>query len=481
MLKFTIINHKKNYRNLNKRILKMKSLRFYFALNFAKFTSWFMKKVGKRGTIFPGYLAIHICPDFLGQFERPKTVIGITGTNGKTTVTNMIVDALESLGKEVLCNKAGTNVDTGIATVLLNNSNCFGKYKQEIAVFEIDERGTPRTLKYLMPDLMLVTNLFRDSTKRNAHPEYIFDLLEEQIPKSTKLILNADDPLSSSLAKGHDAKFFGIKPQDFEEERTDNIVVDGNLCPVCSTKLSYDFIRYHHIGVAHCEHCGHTFPERDYLIEKVDLETMHAKINVDGKIGNFKLIHNNPIHMYNQLSAISVLNYLGYDNAKIGKVFEELNITEARHTSVKYGDKTLSTFLAKGMNPVACSRTFDLIKNLPGKKCIIMLIYYYPLPPGCVENISWLYDTDFEHLNDPNINQIIVEGEREADFYLRMKMAGIDPSIIKHFSCREDVVDMVDYEMSDHFVFLYDLKIETWRKRIHQGLIEKLGGKVDEN
>ena len=43
------------------------------------------------------------------------------------------------------------------------------------------------------------------------------------------------------------------------------------------------------------------------------------------------------------------------------------------------------------------------------------------------ENIAWFFDTDFEFLNDPGIEQIIVGGFRCPDMHLnsRLLMAGI--------------------------------------------------------
>ena len=67
-----------------------RSPRFYFALLFAKATAKVMKLIGRKGTSMPGSWAIILCPDFLGRMPRPKYIIGITGTNGKTTVSNMV-------------------------------------------------------------------------------------------------------------------------------------------------------------------------------------------------------------------------------------------------------------------------------------------------------------------------------------------------------------------------------------------------------
>ena len=71
-----------------------RSPRFYFALLFAKATARVMKLIGRKGTSMPGSWAIILCPDFLGRMPRPKTIIGITGTNGKTTVSNLVEDIL---------------------------------------------------------------------------------------------------------------------------------------------------------------------------------------------------------------------------------------------------------------------------------------------------------------------------------------------------------------------------------------------------
>ena len=58
---------------------------FYFALFVSKLSILALRLVGRKGTNLPGGCAIFLCKDFLGRMPRPKTVIGITGTNGKTT------------------------------------------------------------------------------------------------------------------------------------------------------------------------------------------------------------------------------------------------------------------------------------------------------------------------------------------------------------------------------------------------------------
>ena len=78
----------------------------------------------------PGTLALKLCPDSLKYVGRPKTIIAVTGTNGKTTVSNLLADTLEKEGHRVLINRAGSNVASGIATALLKGCNLAGRVKR---------------------------------------------------------------------------------------------------------------------------------------------------------------------------------------------------------------------------------------------------------------------------------------------------------------------------------------------------------------
>lgn len=85
-----------------------------------------------NASYFPGKLAIKLCPDFLGRIEKPETIISVTGTNGKTTVCNMIIDALEKNGYDVLSNRAGSNINAGVASALIAESKLSGDRKSVV-------------------------------------------------------------------------------------------------------------------------------------------------------------------------------------------------------------------------------------------------------------------------------------------------------------------------------------------------------------
>ena len=156
-------------------------------------TTAFMKLIGLKATHFPGQLAKRLCPDFLSRIEKPETIIGITGTNGKTTISNLVADMADHYGLDFAHNAYGSNIEEGIITSLIEASSFFGKRRKKLAFLEIDERLTRVIFPDISPDYLIVSNLFRESYLRNAHAEFIYGVLKENIPAETKLILNADD------------------------------------------------------------------------------------------------------------------------------------------------------------------------------------------------------------------------------------------------------------------------------------------------
>ena len=333
-----------------------RNLRFYFALMFARGTALVLKLIGRKGTSMPGSWAIILCPDFIGRMPKPKKIIGITGTNGKTTVSNMIEDVLEDNGIEFMCNRSGTNVATGVASTLIANSHFFGKPKCDLAVFELDERSAPNIYPYMQPDIVLCTNIFRDSYKRNAHAEFILDILNKEIPKGTKLVLNGDDPLCSSIKPENDRVYFGIDHLDTDKKECDNIVNDVPACPKCHGPLVHDIVRYHHIGRVHCEACGYRSPDIDYLATDIDTKDMKMNVTVGGKKSEYPLLNSTNINIYNALAAIATLREFGLSEEKIRNSMEKMGISETRYSEKEVNGRKYILHLAKGQNPMKADR-----------------------------------------------------------------------------------------------------------------------------
>ena len=463
----------------NKKKVKIgkRNLRFFFALWFAKGTALVLKLIGRKGTSMPGSWAIILCSDFIGRIQKPQKVMAITGTNGKTTVANMVEDILEKNGVEFVCNREGSNVPTGIASALIANSTFFGKPKKQFAVFECDERSSLRIFPYMEPDILAVTNIFRDSFKRNAHTEFICNILNDNIPDKTKLILNGDDPACSSLKRENKRVYFGIDRLGFETGETHNIVRDGAFCPDCGEELTYDFTRYHHIGRAHCEKCGYKLPESDYRVLSVDAENHIMNAEIKGEKISLKLLNDLPINIYNQLLAMAMLSEYGLKPEEIKAAFDKEEIAETRLSVKEANGKKFIRHLAKGQNPVACSRAMENTKNMPGNKCVVLYLDDHFDAMNSVENTAWYYDTDFEFLADPSIKQVIAAGARHSDVYLRLLLAGVPEEKIVH--SRDDLacLEKADMKNCDTFVTFYDVYTIGLSNKAEQRLIELSGKK----
>ena len=465
-------------------------MRFFIALWVAKFTKVIIKIFGRilklNGSHFPGNIANKICPDFLSKVGKPKTIITVTGTNGKTTTCNLIIDSLEQNGYKVLNNKFGSNVKGGITTSLLSGVNIFNKSKYNIAVIEVDERSSNKIYPYIKPTYAVVTNLFRDSLKRNAHSEYIFDIINNALPDTSVLILNADDLISNRLKDGKNKKvFFGIDRLETDTEESENIINDVRICPNCYTKLKYNFVRYHHIGNAYCENCGYKSPEADYRVSKINYEEIYITVSYqnDENTSNtikVKLVSDSIFNIYNEIVTITVLKQLGISDKQIEESFENIEITKDRYQKEVVDGIEIINHLAKGYNPVACSIVYKYLKEEKKDKEVILLIEDYHDNRESVENIAWFYDCDFEFLNDDSIKKIIAMGIRAEDLKLRLLLAGVPEDRIVAIPNEGDVQNYLSYRKDRAIYILYDMYEQPILDNVNKLIKDKIS-KLEKN
>ena len=461
--------------------MKKNTVRFYVTITIVKIATKIIKLLGRNATHLPGWMANKLCPDFLGHLEKPERLVYITGTNGKTTVSNLTAEVLKDNGYDYINNASGSNVSEGVVSALLSKCSFFGKSRCKLAVLEVDERYSPLIYPYMPPDYLLCTNLFRDSYKRNAHTEFISGVLNSQIPKHTKLILNGEDLISNHLAMENERRYFGINCPDGHSS-SDNIIKDIVACPNCGALLKYDYIRYNHIGRAHCPNCDFGSPELDYSVEKIDYENQRCFIKMPGGACEFKLIGSNVTDIYNMLAAIALLSELGLEVSQIQKSFEKIKVVESRYYSENVHGKELVISLAKGQNPIACSRICDFIRHETGTKAVVCMMDDCYDAKESSENIAWIFDIDFEFLNDASVKQIVLTGVRNADYHLRLLMAGIPEEKIVLCDKEEDAASYVDYAAVDKVYILHDIYSVQYEnaKKVYQDLKNRLEERGEE-
>ena len=430
----------------------MKRIRFYIAMLAAKVSMTLLKLLGRNASFLPGKIALKLDKDFIGGLTPPKTVICVTGTNGKTTVSNLLNTILTENGYQVTNNSLGSNVQAGVATALLEDSTFSGKAKKEIAVLEVDERSSLRIYPYLKPDYLICNNIMRDSLARNAHTEFISYIINKALPETTKVVLNADDLVCATLAPNNkDRIYFGL---DIEKATEDGplYLQDIVYCPECGNELIPDYIRYNHIGRMHCNKCRFQSPAPDFLITAMDRENNTFTISHHGKEEQYNLINDNVVNLYNFCGLIALLTTVGLTYEQIAKGFERSKIVKTRYDQVTSGDLTITMQLSKGQNPTACARCFSYVSKCPGdSKAIIFVGDDFEDS----ESPCWLYDSNYSYLKDSTITQIIFSGPRCKDQYLRAQLAGIPTEKIRTIDDSKSGADILDTTLSKDIYVLY--------------------------
>lgn len=448
----------------------MKRLRYFIALWASKSAYLALRLLKRNATMFPGYLALKICPDYLAQTKKSPNVLCVTGTNGKTTTTNMVADILSESGYKVVSNRYGSNINTGVATALTHSVNVFGKPKIDVLALEVDERFSRLILPFIKPDYLVVTNLFRDSIKRNAHPEYIFSILDTYVPKTTKLILNADCLQSSQLLKDNERVYFSIDRLPTDVTECVNLINDFSFCPKCNEKLKFNFLRYHHIGNAYCPNCDFKSYDAKYHLTNIDYENQSITVSIDGKEDTYPMVNRALYNIYNELAAISLMNEFNVDTEKVKDYLRKISVTQTRYKEGKVGNTSIIRTMAKGQNSVSCSRTLDFVGHEEGEKSVFIMIDDLFERKDSSEFIGWIYDADFEFLNTPEMKQVILAGPRCFDYKLRLLIAGLPEGKIL---CEEDefkAIKLIDKNVSKFYLLhdtsTYDLACEVEEKII---------------
>lgn len=430
----------------------MKRILFYPAMLAAKGTMLALKLLGRNASYLPGKIALMIDKHFLGGLTQPETVIAVTGTNGKTTVSNLLNAILIENGYHVTNNSLGSNVQAGVATALLADSTFAGKPKKDIAVLEVDERSSLRIYPYIKPDYLICNNIMRDSLARNAHTDFISYIINKAIPHTTKVVLNADDLVCATLAPNNqDRIYFGLDINK-EHEESPLYLQDIVYCPQCGQLLEAEYIRYNHIGRLHCTKCSFRSPTPNFVITDLDRDNNSFTVKHNDVSQTYHLINDNIVNLYNFCGLIALLSDMGLPYEQISLGFEKSKIVKSRFDKLDAGKLTITMQLSKGQNPTASARCFSYVSKCPGNNKAIIFVGddFDPLESPC-----WFFDSNYTYLKEPGINQIIFCGPRSKDQYLRARLAGVPADKIKIVNDSTAGPNILDTEISQDIYVLY--------------------------
>src|SRR5699024_4416453 len=106
----------------------------------------------------------------------------------------------------------------------------------------------------------------------------------------------------------------------------------------------------------------------------IDLEKKKMTLKTHEGEEVYDLISDNIINIYNMLTVITMLKQIGLTFEQINGGLKKQEIVDTRFSEDEVEGVKIITHLAKGMNPIACSRAFDYVRKYKGNKAVILFL-----------------------------------------------------------------------------------------------------------
>jgi len=371
-------------------------------------------KLRGGGSALPGLVVERIDPNFIKETlaSLPLGVVVISGTNGKTTTTKMVVELLQSQGLKVFTNRTGSNFTRGVAAALLGDIDMKGQLHADIAVLELDEAHAVHFVDKIPPRFSLILNVMRDQLDRFGEIDHTASLLCHIAKATTEtVVLNREDAKIAKIAESLGDKkvqFFGL---------ADNLL---------STFPSDDDL---HTKVLK----SHSAIKADVILSKFSGSS--ATFIVDNKDITTNLKLTGIYNVFNAAAALTLVRAIIGDELDQTKLINKLSqITPAfgRGEILIVNNQPIELVLVK--NPSG----FRLgLKSFDPSKYSTMIAINDNYADG--RDMSWLWDVDFASLKSEGISQL--SGIRAYDMALRLQydevpIKYINPNLkraVRHF------------------------------------------------
>jgi len=379
------------------------------------------------GTSLPGRVLLSLEPHAVRTLAQ-RLINGcavISATNGKTTTATMAASILTGSGHRLVHNRAGANMDGGIASTLLSAAGRGGGIAGDLGLFEVDEFWLDQLTHELAPGTVALGNLFRDQLDRYGELETIADRWAQvvaDLPPSTRLVLNADDPLVADLGRNRDGcLYFGIEDERVAIAEMQH-AADSKHCRRCGTPYRYTTIYLGHLGHYRCSQCGQERPHPEVVAEEIELHgTSTADFTLVTPQGARRVALPLPglYNIYNALAAASLCLQLGASLEQITAGLEAVSPAFGRAETISVDGAELQLLLVK--NPAGANEVIRTL-SLEGDRISILGVLNDLTADG--RDVSWIWDADFELLA-PRITSAVCSGSRAAELAVRLKYAGV--------------------------------------------------------
>ncbi len=403
------------------------------------------------------------------MFRVSCPIIAVTGTNGKTSVTNCIAQLFERSGKKIIINKEGNNLDTGICSLLLRHCSFTGKIDADYLILETDESHVPVVYSQLKLETLVVLNFFRDQLDRNGEMETLIQKINGFCKTfDGNLLLNGDDPNTARLGRANpnnkNVRYFHAEPYAFAT-KTIFEASEGRFCPFCSEPLEYEYYQYSHIGKFKCGKCGFGDYVPYIIAEKIDLEK--PVFTADGHEYSPKL--NSIYNVYNMTAVAGAAKLYGIGQKITDSVISEYTVNNGRMETFMLGECRTTLNLAK--NPVGANMTLRVMNEMRGEKELLFVLNDN-VADGL--DVSWIWDINFSVFE--RVSRVITSGTRAYDIAVRIKCSGYPAENIVVRPDLDDAVTELAATDGRKFVIANYTAVQPTRSALKR-YIEKHGGK----
>ncbi|WP_042417322.1 MurT ligase domain-containing protein [Streptacidiphilus anmyonensis] len=346
------------------------------------------------GSVIGGRVALKLDPDLLRRVSEGLDVVLVSATNGKTTTTRLIAEALKAAGP-VVSNALGANMPAGITSALADSGEA------RFGVIEVDEKYLNMVARDTNPKAIALLNLSRDQLDRSSETRMLAEKWREGLAGTEAVIIaNADDPLVTWAASSCKKVIWVAAGQAYKE--------DAWSCPSCGGVMQRPDEEWF------CPSCGFRRPQPHWALQG------EFVVDPQGNPWPIRLQLPGRANLSNATSTAAVVSVFGVHPQIALQRMESVQAVAGRYESVLVNGREVRLLLAK--NPAGWLETFSLIDPAPAP---VVLSVNALSADGT--DTSWLWDVDYERLVG---HPVFVMGQRKLDLAVRLEVAGVQFQVI---------------------------------------------------